>query len=318
MQLLRNGIHAHFPNVNPNMDSDYRFFVHLKDFGSPTYVMIDKDLNLKIKIDRNLLENPKFNLINWYLKHVMEDRKFYEQYMLQHKYSYQPIPDEEEDPFFDLPWLVDLEEIDEETSVLMVEVEIKLMKEIIDILERCQPYPGDGQPVDPTYTSENPRFILDKIDDLIEIYDRVQGFETYLTWDIATWDEISLGKWFVEQCAVNQDMDAPWEASNKWMQGQNWWRTTLSNKNRYCHQEPEIELLDESDNSDVDDNDYNNNPDDHDHGDTGGTALALNGVQVDRNKYINVQRKATRLKNIGERLLPKPVIIQIEIDGHPA
>jgi len=53
----------------------------------------------------------------------MEDRKFYEQYMLQHKYHYQPIPDEEEDLFFDLPRLVDLEEIDEETSVLMVEAE---------------------------------------------------------------------------------------------------------------------------------------------------------------------------------------------------
>jgi len=85
--------------------------------------MIDKDLNLKIEIDWKLLENLKFNLINWYLKHIMEDRKFYEQYMLQHKYHYQPIPDEEEDLFFDLPRLVDLEEIDEETSVLMVEAE---------------------------------------------------------------------------------------------------------------------------------------------------------------------------------------------------
>jgi len=57
----------------------------------------------------------------------MEDQKFYEQYMLQHKYCFQPIPDEEEDPFFDLPRLVDLEEIDDETLVLMVEAEIAIV-----------------------------------------------------------------------------------------------------------------------------------------------------------------------------------------------
>jgi len=44
MQLLHDKIHAHFPNVNPNTDSYGRFFVHLKDFRSPTYVMINKDL----------------------------------------------------------------------------------------------------------------------------------------------------------------------------------------------------------------------------------------------------------------------------------
>jgi len=41
-------------------------------------------------------------------------------------------------------------------------------------------------------------------------------------------------------------------------------------------------LSNESDNGDVDDNEHNNNPDDPDHRDTGGTTLALNGVQVDR------------------------------------
>jgi len=47
--------------------------------------------------------------------------------MLQHKYHYQPTPDEEEDPFFDLPRLVDLEEIDDKILVLMVEVEIAIV-----------------------------------------------------------------------------------------------------------------------------------------------------------------------------------------------
>ncbi|KIM36975.1 hypothetical protein M413DRAFT_77523, partial [Hebeloma cylindrosporum] len=45
--------------------------------------------------------------------------------------------------------------------------------------------------------------------------------------------------------------------------------------------------------------------------------LELNGVQVDRNKYPTLQRNAARV-NDKARILPKPLIITVNINGHPA
>jgi hypothetical protein len=45
--------------------------------------------------------------------------------------------------------------------------------------------------------------------------------------------------------------------------------------------------------------------------------LELNGVQVDRNKYPMLQRNAARVKDKA-RILPKPLIITVSINGHPA
>ena len=45
--------------------------------------------------------------------------------------------------------------------------------------------------------------------------------------------------------------------------------------------------------------------------------LELNGVQVDRNKYPTLQRNAARVKDKA-RILPKPLIITVSINGHPA
>jgi len=42
----------------------------------------------------------------------------------------------------------------------------------------------------------------------------------------------------------------------------------------------------------------------------------LGGVQVDRHKYTGIQRNSARVKNIGERILPKPVVIGVEINGN--
>ena len=50
-----------------------------------------------------------------------------------------------------------------------------------DILTRCQPFPGDSHPIDPTYTQGEPRFIVEPCNhDLFQIYDRVQGFEAHI------------------------------------------------------------------------------------------------------------------------------------------
>lgn len=54
---------------------------------------------------------------------------------------------------------------------------------------------------------------------------------------------------------------------------------------------------------------------DHKEDDAG--ELELGAIQVDRNKYVAVQRNAARYKS-DERLLPKPVVIKIGVDGQPA
>ena len=44
--------------------------------------------------------------------------------------------------------------------------------------------------------------------------------------------------------------------------------------------------------------------------------LSLSGLQVDRSKYPNLQRNAASVKG-DARILPKPVVLQVRINGHP-
>ena len=44
--------------------------------------------------------------------------------------------------------------------------------------------------------------------------------------------------------------------------------------------------------------------------------LDLSGVQVDRHKYPSLQRNAAHVKG-NQRILPKPIVVKIEINGHP-
>jgi len=67
--------------------------------------------------------------------------------------------------------------------------------------------------------------------------------------------------------------------------------------------------------------DYNPSDDDDDdseNGDHGGNNdIPVNGVQVDRNKYESIQRNASRVKGVDERLLPKPIIVKIKVNELP-
>ena len=54
-----------------------------------------------------------------------------------------------------------------------------LVKRIQTVLTRCQPFPGDKEPVDPSYYPGEQQFLNKKQDrGFICVYDRVQGFET--------------------------------------------------------------------------------------------------------------------------------------------
>ena len=40
------------------------------------------------------------------------------------------------------------------------------------------------------------------------------------------------------------------------------------------------------------------------------SVLLSNGIQVDKNKYVNLQQNAAKIKGAAERLLPKPVVLK--------
>ena len=162
--LLRSGIHAHYPNANPETEMDDRFFIHLKDYGCSTYVVIDTDLDVRLEIDHGLLEQPEFDLINWYLDRVTEDGLFNKKYIELHVHRYTSAPGEKlhllDDPF----------ELAGGRSLgdnITLSDEVSVMRNMLRTLERCAPYPGDEafvEPVDSTYTCGDPRFVLDLTD----------------------------------------------------------------------------------------------------------------------------------------------------------
>ena len=45
--------------------------------------------------------------------------------------------------------------------------------------------------------------------------------------------------------------------------------------------------------------------------------LLMNGMQVAWDKYTNIQRNAVHVKGDNKHLLPKPIVIQVEINGVP-
>jgi hypothetical protein len=139
----------------------------------------------------------------------------------------------------------------------------------------------------------------------------MQGSETYLSWNLACWEQFSIGKWFAERCAVVRGDKLYWETTHTWMLTRQWEDTITAKKKK----QPELYLSDDpsDDNNDLDDDDvdsgfenlYNE------------SVMALYGTQVDKNKYVSVQRNAARVKRAENRILPKPVVIQVKINDLP-
>ena len=304
-------------------------------------IIYDSDLNLIVEIEKDSLKNPEFELINWYCDHVVKEGKFQDQYVINHKHHYCTIPEGYRDLYFDLPELL----CDDENEILLDEIHQKLKEKIQSILDNCQPYPGDDtvlSAVDPTYNEDETRFIVEKVkNEYLSVYDRIRGFDSYLKWTIAVWDEFSIGKWYAERCATENKEEYPCEIVNEWMKNKKWCNTTLSgyyigywhDASSFVESEKENEdtdyFDDVNDYFDIDDNfeedsefdDLESNDDSDisiieiDCSDIDADDVVLNGVQVDRNKYVSVQRNAAKIKETAERLLPKPVVLRVTING---
>ena len=273
---------------------------------STTYVIVDDDLDLTLEIDVLALENPKFDLIKWYLHHVRTVGKFCDKY-LEQRHEYQSGNG-----------------VAVASNGQLNLGELEILRQMTSMLEHCSPYPGDDLPtylIDPRYGHDGgSRFVLDVIDTLEQmlvcVYDRFQGSESYLSWDLVDWDQFSLGKWYAEHCAVNRNKDIPWETAHEWMRSHHWDETIRAGLDR-C----QFGSSQSDDNSPTDDDSDNEYlviaPEDEDRTDDMGTMMTLNGVQVDRNKFASIQRNAACVKGVDERLLPKSLVIRVVVNGSP-
>ena len=277
--------------------------MHQKDFGSSIYEIIDDDLELVADIDKSNLENPEFDLIEWYIKHIELTCNFYKDYLRRQRNRYNPGRYNERELYTG------------KTNRLRGYTASTKKKEVVleqiqGVLERCSPFPGDEQvrrPADSAYYwSNESRFVMDIIDlsdhQLVYIYDRFQGFDAFLSWEIASWNKFSIGKWHAERCALQNEEETPTDVAHEWILTRRWDDT----------------IIGENDDVFMDDEPYTDGYDPGDDSDDNGAVIPLNGVQVDRNKYESIQRNASRIKGAAERLLPKPVVIKFTVDGRPA
>ena len=116
--------------------------------------------------------------------------------------------------------------------------------------------------------------------ELIQIYDRVQGFETHIHVSRLHDPDFMVGRWYAEQCACNQGMKRPWEVARQWVDT----RPIAS----LGMDEPKL-----------------------------APNVELGGVQVDRGKYPALQRNSARVKDT-KRILPKPITVKVLVNGKPA
>jgi len=168
-----------------------------------------------------------------------------------------------------------------------------LMERMAEVLSKCQPFPGDGVAVDPTYCSGDDRFLIARRDlEVLEVYDRVQGFEARIAITYLQWERFSVGKWFAERCAYNNRLPRPWKIAQNWANNRVESLTTMgfpALRDNFEYFARESNRTDEVD---------------------------IGGVQVDRNKYPSLQRNSAHVKE-NSRLLPRPVVVKVQINDHP-
>jgi hypothetical protein len=175
--------------------------------------------------------------------------------------------------------------VDEESGDVIAE-------RLAEVLTGCQPFPGDGPPMDPRYRVGDVRFIIDQRDhDIFEVFDRVQGFEALIHVSLLRWREFSVGRWHAERCTFHSGIVNDWETILAWASTRSWEETSMGFP-------LVVNFHDELDNEPS-------------------SSTELNGVQVDRNVYPSLQQNAALVKG-DKRILPKPIVVAVTVNGQPA
>jgi hypothetical protein len=356
-KLLTDGVASSYPGVNPWIDSNDRFIVQLiiGENGTESYNIIDLDLEADTTIPKTWLEEPEFDLVSWYRRHLSLCGVFEHRYYDAHAklytdkasttgnnrnygsvpmhlpvFSLKPDLGSEWDDLPELEALSessdggDLEEDRDELEVDSEDIppleslsddsgeeeggnwqdcpadleenESEFIERINTVLTKCQPFPGDGEPVDPSYNKGDPRFIIERRErGFYCVYDRVQGFEADIHVARLRWEFFSIGKWFAERCAVNSGLEDPGNCAHQWLLSRRWGDTTMG-----------LTLSAEwSRSEEVEDQGFET------------VELLVAGIQVDKNRYPALQRNAAQVKG-NQRILPKPLVVKVTVNNHPA
>ena len=101
-----------------------------------------------------------------------------------------------------------------------------------------------------------------------------------------------MGRWYAERCAVNKNLPRPWEVAQEWLESRSQTHTTmgfpaLRDNFEFFVREMTLE-----------------------------ETLELGGIQVDRNKFPSLQQNLAQIKSTS-RILPKPIVVKVEVNGHP-
>ena len=206
--------------------------------------------------------------------------------------------------YADLPRLVPIDEEDDPVDGYVSEgiheipnpgdiSEDDLMTRLTEVLTICQPFPGDGEPQDESFSDGDNRFVIARQSSLVlEIYDRVQGFLAPIAITHLRSSTFMPGLWFAERCASNQRVSNPWKTAHEWVNSNlnsrtMMWMSDFNDRTEFFTREM-----------------------------TPADALDLSGVQVDRNKYPTLQRNSAQIKG-NHRILPKPDVVKVEVNNHP-
>ena len=244
--LLTDGVATNYPCKRADLNPHARFEVCQRTMVSEEYIIMDKDLRSHVKITRANLETPSFDLVGWYIRYLSQ-RDFYvedslivpPQYSCSGGHSFASCSNEpQEDTYPDLISVSDdldagsdvdpLEKMDDSIFDVRQVWEDTLITRLTNVLSECQPYPGDSQPVNPNYCEGDERFVVSlRKDDTIEIYDRVQGFEAFISTRYVQWENFSVRRWYAERCVVNKNLPRPWEVAQEWLESRGQTHTTL-------------------------------------------------------------------------------------------
>lgn len=239
IKLLTDGIASHYPCTNPELDPGKRFRLFPLRPGQTKYTLDDRDLEILATIPKLSLEDPSFDLVDWYKKYLDDGDTFKRNYSHTHlqRYEFKSMPETKvtcEDVSIGLDWSDSNRKAagndhSRNQVPLATPEENETMVEWIDrVLYKFQPFPGDGVPIDPTYRSGNSRFQFELQNfDILEIYDQFQGYETHIHLDLLRWSSFSIGKWYAERCAENSNLAQPWKCAHEWMGQQNWEDTRM-------------------------------------------------------------------------------------------
>ena len=341
-KLLEDGIRSYFPSRDLRLDPKDRFEVRPPRPGREGYLIDDRDMKSMVEISVSSLEDPSFDLIEWYMQSLSnqwaarQEENETDSHECHHTHmltscimenssdsddgeAEAPIPNDD-DEIPDLQSVTDDSEDDDYRNEALNSKDFwdfmfgkyapfnesayenedpslddrTLTVKLSDTLTECQPFPGDedGPPIDPTYVEGQLRFEIVPADfELIQIYDRVQGFEAHIHTSRLQDPDFEVGRWYAEQCAFNQQMDRPWQVARQWADSRP--KSDLRMGNTVSEGE-NYELEPES-----------------------ASDMELGGVQVDRNKYPALQRNAAQVKG-NTRVLPKPITVKVIVNGRPA